>query len=114
MDETRPVPSSVRALAQSVGMTPLDWAEHPDRIVIVFVEGPKMTFPLEQVTPHIQRVKEPESNMIDKTFRTIEKMRKTRPEADQEPLTAPPAASTPPLIDAPPIQSEPKKKKKKS
>jgi hypothetical protein len=25
-------------------MTPLDWWEYPDRIVITFVQGPKLTF----------------------------------------------------------------------
>lgn len=44
MNEPRTIPPAVQALAQQVGLTPLDWAIHPDQIVIVFVEGPKMTF----------------------------------------------------------------------
>lgn len=50
MMNEKQAPSSVLALAQKVGMTPLDWAEYPDRIVIIFVEGPKMTFEREEVT----------------------------------------------------------------
>lgn len=40
----REIPNVIKALAQQVGMTPFDWAEHPDHITIIFVEGPKITF----------------------------------------------------------------------
>ena len=44
------LPCIVKKLGESVGMTPLDWTEYPDRIVIVFVEGPKLTFTREPET----------------------------------------------------------------
>lgn len=38
------MPCTVKALGESVHMTPLSWWEYPDRVVIVFVQGPKLTF----------------------------------------------------------------------
>jgi hypothetical protein len=38
------VPCIVKALGEQVGLTPLDWWEYPDRVVITFVQGPKLTF----------------------------------------------------------------------
>jgi hypothetical protein len=40
------MPLVVKALGEQVHMTPLAWWVHSDRVVIVFVEGPKKTFPL--------------------------------------------------------------------
>ena len=40
------VPARVAALAKKEGLTPLDWREYPDRVVIVYVEGPKKTYDL--------------------------------------------------------------------
>jgi hypothetical protein len=41
---TECMPCIVKQLGDSVSMTPLDWWEYPDRIVITFVQGPKLTF----------------------------------------------------------------------
>lgn len=37
-------PSLVLALAARLRMTPIAWKEYPDRVVICFAEGPKLTF----------------------------------------------------------------------
>jgi hypothetical protein len=39
-------PSVVQRIGERVGMTPIAWKEHEDRVVIVFEQGPKMTFML--------------------------------------------------------------------
>jgi hypothetical protein len=41
---TDKIPSLVAALAEQVKMTPIAWKEYPDCIVIVFQEGPKISF----------------------------------------------------------------------
>jgi hypothetical protein len=38
------MPCIVSELGKSVGMTPIAWWEHPDKVVIVFEQGPKLTF----------------------------------------------------------------------
>jgi hypothetical protein len=41
------IPSIVLALAEGVHMTPIAWKEYPGNIVIVFAEGPKISFARE-------------------------------------------------------------------
>jgi hypothetical protein len=50
MTATR-VPAIVVALAAKVNMTPIAWKEYPDRVVIVFEQGPKITFERETSQP---------------------------------------------------------------
>jgi hypothetical protein len=37
-------PTLILELAKKVNMTPIAWKEYPDRVVIVFQEGQKLTF----------------------------------------------------------------------
>lgn len=41
------IPPIVLSLALQVNMTPIAWVIHPDRVVIVFEQGPKLTFERE-------------------------------------------------------------------
>jgi len=44
-------PTHILALAEQVNMTPIKYHEYPDRIVIIFEQGPKMTFDRADITP---------------------------------------------------------------
>jgi hypothetical protein len=43
------VPVIVQKLAYGVKMTPIAWHLYPDKIVIVFEQGPKLTFDRDQL-----------------------------------------------------------------
>jgi hypothetical protein len=75
MDEQKQVPNIVKALAQSVNMTPISWnvpTSLSEPIVIVFEQGPKLTFEREKVTDMIERVRE-----VSEPFEYIEEAVKT-------------------------------------
>jgi hypothetical protein len=38
------MPCIVKQIGERVGMNPIAWWEYPERIVIVFEQGPKLTF----------------------------------------------------------------------
>lgn len=81
--EEQQVPNIVKALAQQVGMTPIDWnvpASLSEPIVIVFEQGAKLTFEREKVSQMIERVVE-----VSKPFEYIEEAVK----AEQEPKETP-------------------------
>ena len=79
MQDPNTAPPEVRTLAQAEGMTPIDWAIKPDEIVIVYEQGPKKTYSRAKATQMIEEIKPIPS--------------------------APSAASTPPILNAPPILS---------
>lgn len=41
------MPCFVEAIGERLGMTPISWKEYPDRVVIVFEQGPKLEFTRE-------------------------------------------------------------------
>ncbi|MCJ7584880.1 MAG: hypothetical protein MUO30_08955 [Anaerolineales bacterium] len=50
------VPAVVAALAEKVKMTPIAWKITPDEVVIVFEQGPLMTFNRDQVLDAVNPV----------------------------------------------------------
>jgi len=50
------VPAVVAALAEKVKMTPIAWKITPDEVVIVFEQGPLMTFNRDQVLDAVKPV----------------------------------------------------------
>jgi hypothetical protein len=66
-----PIPEIVQQHADQDHMTPLAWQIHPDKVVIVYQEGPKMTYarnplPTElrnsDYTIHLNKIQPPASN----------------------------------------------------
>ena len=53
------MPAAVKALGERVKMTPISWAEYKDRIVIIFEQGPKLTFEREPEPVEIQAQEQP-------------------------------------------------------
>jgi len=44
-----PVPSLVQALADKVKMNPIAWHILPDKVIIIFEQGPKLTFDRDDI-----------------------------------------------------------------
>jgi hypothetical protein len=63
------MPCIVKAIGERVGMTPIAWKENKDQLIIVFEQGPKLTF-----ERHIEAEPEP----VPETPKPARKPRKTK------------------------------------